>query len=482
MSRSPRTPHDARSLLWSACLALALAASACAGALTGSPSDESFDEGEDLSAFGYTPGTGLKGEYFSGRDLKSLSLTRVDPRVAFDWGYGSPAPAVSANDFSVRWTGFVRARFDERYTFYTRTDEGVRLWVDGKLLIDHWTDHALTTDQAQLDLTEERDTPITMEYYDHSGRAVAKLYWQSASQTRQLVPSSRLRPTPGASDGGVLAPDSHPAPKADGGAAAPDQKLPGPTPAPARVLGVTIDDIQAIDEVIAAVKLLPQRATVRVVFDETQPDPKYYLSAVQKLSAVADVMGELLDSAYVKSFSAAQITDRAKKYLATLGPHVAVWEVGNEVNGDWLGSGVWAKVQAAWDVFAGKKRAINFYYNKGCGAPAANEMFTWIKANVPAAVKQSLDWALFSYYEDDCDDQVHDAAYWEPVFTALGQEFPSALLGFGEVGSEVASEKQAMIQRYYGMKISHPRYVGGYFWWYFYQDRKTAPAWISAVW
>ena len=58
-------------------------------------------------------------------------VTRIDPTVDFDWGTGSPAAAIGADTFSVRWTGQVQAPFSGTYTFYTVSDDGVRLWVNG---------------------------------------------------------------------------------------------------------------------------------------------------------------------------------------------------------------------------------------------------------------------------------------------------------------------------------------------------------------
>ena len=87
---------------------------------------------------------GLYAEYFDNSDLTGLTLTRIDSTVDFNWGANSPSPSWVHN-YSVRWTGEVMPEFTETYTFYTYTDDGVRLWVNGQLLIDHWSDHQLRT-------------------------------------------------------------------------------------------------------------------------------------------------------------------------------------------------------------------------------------------------------------------------------------------------------------------------------------------------
>src|SRR5687768_8106765 len=82
--------------------------------------DEAENEGQTSAVTG---GTGLRGEYFDNRDFTALKLTRVDPSINFAWGTGSPAPAVGADTFSVRWTGRVSPRYSETYRFYTTSDD-----------------------------------------------------------------------------------------------------------------------------------------------------------------------------------------------------------------------------------------------------------------------------------------------------------------------------------------------------------------------
>ena len=76
------------------------------------------------------PSPGLRGEYFDNIDLTNSKLVRADPTVDFDWGAGSPDASIQPDTFSVRWTGWVLPEFSETYTFFTNTDDGVRLWVD----------------------------------------------------------------------------------------------------------------------------------------------------------------------------------------------------------------------------------------------------------------------------------------------------------------------------------------------------------------
>ncbi|HEY8924029.1 MAG TPA: PA14 domain-containing protein, partial [Polyangia bacterium] len=158
---------------------------------------------EDTDSAALSSGTGLHAEYFNNQNLTApAALSRDDRSVSFEWADGSPEPGVvAADNFSVRWTGQVEPRYTQTYTFYTVTDDGVRLWVDGQLVIDDWTDHGRTEDQGTIALTAGQKVDIRMEFYENNGNAVATLSWSSSSQAKQLIPQRRLYPSPTASGG-----------------------------------------------------------------------------------------------------------------------------------------------------------------------------------------------------------------------------------------------------------------------------------------
>jgi hypothetical protein len=139
---------------------------------------------------------GLKGEYFNHLDFTELKLTRVDPMVNFEWGYQAPDERVGAETFSVRWTGQVLPRYSETYTFHTITDDGGRLWIDGKLIIDNWRVQSATEKTGTIALEAGRRYDIKMEYFENEHIAVAKLLWSSPSQEKQIVPSTQLFAAP----------------------------------------------------------------------------------------------------------------------------------------------------------------------------------------------------------------------------------------------------------------------------------------------
>ncbi len=139
-------------------------------------------------------GSGLTARYFDNLDFTNFKFGRVDSTLNFDWGNGAPAASIGADQFSVRWMGFVQARYSQTYTFYTTTDDGIRVWVNGQLIIDNWTDHVPTVNTGTINLTAGVLTPIKVEFFENFGGALARLEWSSTSQPREIVPQAQLYP------------------------------------------------------------------------------------------------------------------------------------------------------------------------------------------------------------------------------------------------------------------------------------------------
>ena len=135
---------------------------------------------------------GLRADYFETSDLSSRRFTRLDNEIDFNWGTGAPDSRLGRDSFSVRWRGQLEPLYDETYTFYTFSDEGVRLWVNGELLINNWTNHFATEDSATITLRANERVDLQVEYYDRLGAAVMKLLWSSPSQPKEIVPAERL--------------------------------------------------------------------------------------------------------------------------------------------------------------------------------------------------------------------------------------------------------------------------------------------------
>ena len=122
----------------------------------------------------------FKAEFFNNRTLSGVPvLTRDDLSISYEWLDSAPATGVNDNNFSVRWSKTQQFAAG-KYKFTTSTDDGVRLYVDGNLVIDKWQDQGLTPYQAIVDLQAGNHT-IIMEYYDGFGWASAFLDWEYVS-------------------------------------------------------------------------------------------------------------------------------------------------------------------------------------------------------------------------------------------------------------------------------------------------------------
>ncbi|HZR17224.1 MAG TPA: chitobiase/beta-hexosaminidase C-terminal domain-containing protein [Verrucomicrobiae bacterium] len=147
----------------------------------------------DSSAIG--SGTGLLGQYFANQLMTFVpppTLLRTDAVVNFNWNTVSPDPSIPPTDYTVRWTGMVQPQFNETYTFSTTTDDGVRLWVNGKLLIDEWIDQGPTTWSGTIALQAQQYYNIQMDFYQNQGGAVASLSWASPSTPLAIIPTTQL--------------------------------------------------------------------------------------------------------------------------------------------------------------------------------------------------------------------------------------------------------------------------------------------------
>jgi glucose/arabinose dehydrogenase len=141
---------------------------------------------------------GLTATYYDNVDLTGATVTRVDPTVDFTWGTGGPAAGIAADTFSARWVGTVQPAATGTYTFFTESDDGVRLWVNGQQLVSNWTDHSRTENSGTISLTAGVRYAIRMEFYERGGDAVARLLWSGPSTAKAPVPQSALDPRFGA--------------------------------------------------------------------------------------------------------------------------------------------------------------------------------------------------------------------------------------------------------------------------------------------
>ncbi|HWX66527.1 MAG TPA: hypothetical protein VNZ27_08905 [Rhodanobacter sp.] len=256
----------------------------------------------------------------------------------------------------------------------------------------------------------------------------------------------------------------------------------------APIYGVTLDDLSNINAIVTSLTKLPYKPTVRVVFDPGTTAAEYY-PALVKLHTVAYVMGEIMDSYYFPT-DMNTYTARTKELVYGLNGTVDVWEVANEINGEWLRqdpsgddatvnaeeTAIGQMVAAASSIVkgVGGKTAVTLYYNddsKGnnCWQLPQDYWKTWAATFLPASVRQTADYALFSYYPyQDCTGL---SPSWGADFSALENIFPNAKVGFGEIGTSSTSAPKSvqtnLIKTYYPMVNTNkdPKFIGGFFWW-----------------
>ncbi len=128
--------------------------------------------------------TEWRGEYYNNLSLsRNPAIVRNDPILSFDWGEGPPAPGLLADGFSVRWTRTLALPAGS-YRFYATADDGVRVWLDGQLLIDEWHRAQAVTYTADRTLRAGEHT-FVVEYYEAWGDASIRFWWDRPGEFPQ---------------------------------------------------------------------------------------------------------------------------------------------------------------------------------------------------------------------------------------------------------------------------------------------------------
>jgi hypothetical protein len=135
---------------------------------------------------------------------KDVELKRIDPCINFDWVRNSPGKPIREDDFTAAWNGYIQPRYSEEYLFDAQADDGIRVWMDGKLILDKWEPTANGTQAsapesgnggsvpAKLMLSANKKYHLKVEYYETRQNASAFLWWTSKSQSREIIPESCL--------------------------------------------------------------------------------------------------------------------------------------------------------------------------------------------------------------------------------------------------------------------------------------------------
>lgn len=151
-----------------------------------------------ITEFARSPGTGIDGEYSKYKaktEVATPVATRRDATIDFNWEMGRPHPELSPNNFKVEWEGRLVPKFSEQYRFQVRADSGVRLRVNGVLVINDWVVTPFPVYRSgRVNLEAGVPVPIRLEFFDTNKNARITMKWSSFSQPLEVVPQSSLYP------------------------------------------------------------------------------------------------------------------------------------------------------------------------------------------------------------------------------------------------------------------------------------------------
>ncbi len=128
---------------------------------------------------------GLWGEYFDA--YHDLVLSRHEPGLDLQWGLDAPDPTLGVDRFSARFSGVLTAPSSGLYTIATESDDGVRVWIDGALVIDDWNPHFVTRTEGSVELTAGATVPILVEYFEIDIEASLRLVWSAEGLPEQVI-------------------------------------------------------------------------------------------------------------------------------------------------------------------------------------------------------------------------------------------------------------------------------------------------------
>ena len=120
--------------------------------------------------------TGWLGEYYANRNCEGApAFYRFDPEINFDWGSTPPSPKLNRDEFSVRWTRLLDLPYG-RYRIYTKCNDGIRLYIDGKLVLERWEDHTSPLlNYINIDFVG-RTHSLMVEYYDNAQMSTCRVW------------------------------------------------------------------------------------------------------------------------------------------------------------------------------------------------------------------------------------------------------------------------------------------------------------------
>lgn len=261
--------------------------------------------------------------------------------------------------------------------------------------------------------------------------------------------------------------------------------------------GVTVDRIDRSAEVVQSISDLVENVTgdayVRIVFDEGVAATEYDGIVDAALAAGVVVVGQILDSSAMSAYTLDGWKARVREYVDHF-PQITVWEIGNEVNGEWLGTQVRDKLEyaAAYVKSAdpGDTTMLTLFWQMGTAGAAGNAVFQWVHDQVGPALVANVDVVSLSTWVGGAPL----GAAFDEVFERLHALFPAQRLAIGELGywspgttrawwwrsqdEPTTVVRRAFAEQMYQASFAFPYSVGGVFWWYYVQEMFGAtPLW-----
>ena len=247
-------------------------------------------------------------------------------------------------------------------------------------------------------------------------------------------------------------------------------------------IGFTLDTIDRYQNLLDLAKnIAGNYAWVRIVIDNGTSPSTYALALAYAKQLGVKVMLCPIDSYYAKGYTREGYLNRVKLFVDAF-PDVDAWEVANEANGRWLGSGMGDKI-ADTAAYVRQKRpgvptVLNLYWQIPTDSPNWS-LFNWVRTNLPQTTRANLDIILFSTYMEDAPLGLA----FDQVMETLHSEFPLQRIGLGELdywsadtsrnwwyinsSNPSTTARQGVASQYYAASLGYPFSIGGVFWWYF---------------
>jgi len=246
-------------------------------------------------------------------------------------------------------------------------------------------------------------------------------------------------------------------------------------------IGFTIDTVSGYQTNLdLAAKLAGPYAWIRVVFDYGQ-GPATYASLINYAKTKGiKVLGQPVDSSYDRNYTRAQYKQRFIDFITAF-PQIDAWEVGNEVNGEWLSSDIAGKIaDAAAEVRArapGKPTLLTLFWQLNTSS-VPNSMFTWVQDKLPSSTRDLIDVITVSQYQE----QAPMGVFFDQMMKRVQAEFPKSKIGLGELGYWIPGQtywwaysqtdpnftaRHEVARQYYNAAFDFPNSIGGTFWWNF---------------